>query len=390
MGGASTRASNLVTGLLLNGCNVTVIAAFPHYPHGKIPRQYKGIPIKIEQLGKVRVIRTFMPPIKSEGFSKRILLMGTFAFSALFALPWIGKIDAVWTQSWIPGLVCGKLKQVPVALNVDDLTLEDIIDLKLAKKNSLLMKVGFWGYRLFYNKGNVITPISSGYIETIAASYGVDKSKICVVQIGVDLSIFTKPPLNHSIKKPFRVVYAGVLGLGYDFEQVFGAAQILREKGIPVEFILHGSGESSEIVKLRIKQLQLTNVKISEKLFVSKKEVAAFLNEADALILPMRSYDRPYQGIPSKLYEYQAAGKPIICCSEGEPVRFIQTSNSGVAVKPGDSKALAEAVQSLYEDQKTVKALGEAGRKFVEENFSLERIGAKLVALFNDLRNSRR
>jgi len=36
MGGASTRVSNVIKGLLNKGCNVTGIAAFPYYPHGKV------------------------------------------------------------------------------------------------------------------------------------------------------------------------------------------------------------------------------------------------------------------------------------------------------------------------------------------------------------------
>jgi len=33
MGGGATRAYNVARGLVLNGCEVTVVAAFPHYPN---------------------------------------------------------------------------------------------------------------------------------------------------------------------------------------------------------------------------------------------------------------------------------------------------------------------------------------------------------------------
>ena len=69
LGGAATRAYNLAKGLALNGCNVTVIAAFPHYPHGNIPKEYRWKPLKVEWMGNIKVIRTFMPPIKSKAFS---------------------------------------------------------------------------------------------------------------------------------------------------------------------------------------------------------------------------------------------------------------------------------------------------------------------------------
>jgi colanic acid biosynthesis glycosyl transferase WcaI len=386
LGGAATRASNLVKGLSLNGCNVTVIAAFPHYPHGKIPRQYRWLPIKIERMEKIRVIRTYMPPIESKGFFRRILLMGFFAISALFALPWVGKIDAVWSQSWVPGLIYGKLKSVPVALNVDDLTIEDILRLKLIKENSIFYKTAFAIYRLFYVKGDAITAISAGYVETIEKRYCVERSKIHVIDIGVDLTVFkTNAVVAVDNKdKPFKVIYAGVLGIGYDFDQVFQAAKILEGKNIDVKFVLHGAGECLELIRHRIKELNLTNIKLSDKLFASREAVASLLNEADALILPLKDYGYPYLGIPSKLYEYQAVGKPIICCAAGQPKWFILNTNSGIVVRPGDNEGLAKAIVKLKENPTLAQTLGKNGRKYVESEASIQIIGLKMKSVFEE------
>ena len=42
--------------------------------------------MKTEWMGNIKVIKTFVPPLKSEGFFKRLLLMGSFTVSSLFAL----------------------------------------------------------------------------------------------------------------------------------------------------------------------------------------------------------------------------------------------------------------------------------------------------------------
>jgi glycosyltransferase involved in cell wall biosynthesis len=372
----------MAKGLALNGCNVTAIVAFPHYPHGNIPAEYRWMPLKVEWMGNVKLIRTFMPPIKSEGFFKRVMLMSAFAVSSLFALPFVGKVDAVFTTSWAPGLVYGKLKNAPVALNVDDLTVEDVSSLKLAEADSVFSKIATMVYRLFYVKGDVVVPISPGYVETISKKYCVEKSKIHVVEIGVDLTVFRNDIAEVPKGKSFKVFYAGVLGLGYDFEQIFGAAKILEEKKADVQFVIHGIGECLELVRRRIKELNLTNVRLSDKLLGSRKEVADLLSEADALILPLKDYGRPYLGIPSKLYEYQALGKPIICCAKGEPAKYIANSNSGVVVTPGNSFELAQAILSLSHDPSKAKHLGASGRLFVEENSSLEKIGLRMKSLF--------
>lgn len=363
---------------------MTVVAAFPHYPHGRIPREYRWKPIKVEWVGKIRVIRTLMPSLRSEGFLRRLALMGSFAVSALFALPWIGRIDAVWAQSWLPGLLYARIKRVPIILNVDDLTIEDLSGLKLLSEESIISKVASMIYRIFYVKGDVIAPISPGYVSTISSKYCVDRRKIHVLRIGVDHRLFTSKPIREKSEK-FRVIYAGVLGLGYDFEQIFQAAKILNEQALNVEFVIHGEGECLPLLRQRLKELKLTNVKLSDKRLPTKKDVVNLLSNADALILPIKDYGRPYLGLPTKLYEYQAVGKPIICCSVGTPSDYVTDTNSGLVVSPDDPEALAKAIVALKNDSELARKLGENGRRHVESKESIEAIGLETRELLEKL-----
>lgn len=384
LGGSATRAYNVARGLRLNRCNVTVLTAFPHYPYGKIPKEYRWKPLRVELFGNMRVIRTFILPLESRGFGSRLLLMGVFAVSSLFALPFVGKVDAIWASSWAPATVYAKVKGKPVAFNVDDLTVEDMPRLNLMKRNFVL-KVAEHVYGFFYRLGDAITPISPGYVGTICEKYGVDGSRVHVVEVGVDLNIFRNEIVHRDRGKVFKVLYAGVLGVGYDFEQIFGAAKTMEKKERDVEFVLHGGGESLEYVRKRIRELGLTNVVLSDEVFGSRREVVSLLNDADALILPLRDYHGPYSGLPSKLYEYQAVGKPIICCAEGQPAEYISKTNSGVVVKPGDHEALVKAVVYLKENSDLAQMMGEEGRKYVENNLSVEIIGSKLKAVLENL-----
>lgn len=385
LGGAAIRAYNVARGLLLNGCNVTVVAAFPHYPYGETPKEYRWKPLKVEWLGEIRVIRTFVPPMRSQGFFRRLVLIGVFAITSLFALPWVGKTDAVWASSWIPGLIYGRVKRRPVSLNVDDLTLEDIVDLGLIDENSLVVKLAEQVYRSLYVRGDAIEPISPGYIDTISKKYGVERSKIHVVRVGVDLAIFEKSVNQHHTGKKFVVLYAGVLGLGYDFDQIFRAAKILEGKERDVEFILHGGGECLGYIRKRIGELNLINVKLSDKLFGSRREVVQLLSEADVLILPMKDFGRSYLGIAAKLYEYQAMEKPIICCGDGQPAEYIRETKSGIVVKPGDHEALVQAIIYLKENPNVAQQMAKMGRKYAESNLSVEIIGSKVKRVFEAL-----
>jgi glycosyltransferase involved in cell wall biosynthesis len=90
-------------------------------------------------------------------------------------------------------------------------------------------------------------------------------------------------------------------------------------------------------------------------------------------------------GVSTKLYEYQAVGKPIICCAEGQPAEYVKETGSGVVVKPGDYEALAKAVLYLKEDRDAAGKLGVSGRLYVENSLSIEKIGSKMMTVFKKI-----
>jgi glycosyltransferase involved in cell wall biosynthesis len=185
----------------------------------------------------------------------------------------------------------------------------------------------------------------------------------------------------------FKVLYIGALSLAYDFDYVLRAAKLLAsESGI--RFVIQGEGDLGDSLQVKVGEMGLENVDVVLKV-VSRVEVAELLSSADALLLPLRSYD--YTGISSKLYEYQASGKPIICCSRGQPARYVSETRSGIVVEPGDFEGLAEAILHLYRSREAAERLGEAGRRFVEENLSLNKIGLRMMRVFKQgIRNTSR
>lgn len=386
LGGAATRAYNAAKGLVLNGCKVTVVTAFPHYPHGKIPEEYRWKPFKVEWFRKIKVIRTFIFPLESKGLARRIILFVSFVISSLFALLFVEEIDVVWAAnpdiiSMMPAMVYGKMKRKPVASNVDDLLLQDLYDLKMIKEGSIISKVAELIARIAYGKAEALTPVSPGYVEYLFERYGVEKSKIHVVRGGVDLTIFKPNVSQHITESKFTVLYSGAFSVAYDFKQVLKAAKIVEEKDSEVEFTLQGKGELANRIVSKIRELKLKNVKVIDKLF-SRVEVAELLNQADTLILPLRDFGKPYLGISSKLYEYQAAGKPIICCADGQAAKYTNEANSGIVIKPGDHEALAKAVIYLKKNPDATQIMGKKGRKNVENELSIAVIGLEMKRVF--------
>jgi glycosyltransferase involved in cell wall biosynthesis len=130
--------------------------------------------------------------------------------------------------------------------------------------------------------------------------------------------------------------------------------------------------------------MKLRNVRIIDRI-LGREEVAKLTGEADALLLPLKDFGRPYLGISSKLYEYQAVGKPIICCANGQLAEYVKETSSGIVVKPGDHKALANAILYLKENNELAEKLGASGRQNVEQKLSVEKIGQEMMNVLQHL-----
>ena len=387
MGGGSTRAYNAVKGLLSLGCRLTVVTAFPHYPTGNIPQMYRHRLLSTEDRDKLRLIRTWVPPLASKGIANRLVLFVSFIFSSLFAFPFVGKIDVVWAAnpnifSVFPALFYGRVKTCPVVQNVDDLWPEGLYDLGMLRW-SWLRRSAELVSRFTYIASDAITPVSPSYVEVIVNKYEVSEKKIFVVPAGVDMERFRlleSSSDKKGTKREFKVTYIGAFSPTYDFNQVLKAAELLKsEKNIRI--LIQGGGELADTLKLKVKDMRLSNVVIIDKI-VSRDEVARILSDSDALLLPLSGLEFVEMGISSKLYEYQAAGKPIICCSSGQPGRYVSETKSGIVVKPGDYEALAKSILYLRENQGVAKKLGTSGRRYVENNLTIEKIGLKMECVF--------
>ncbi|MDH5689820.1 MAG: glycosyltransferase family 4 protein [Candidatus Bathyarchaeota archaeon] len=378
MGGGSARASNVVKGLINKGCNVTVIAAFPHYPHGKVPVKYKGKPIVAEQAGGAKVLRVWIPSLPHSSLANRVVLHACFIVSSLFALPFIEGFDVVWAAN--PNLFCfysaivyGFVKQKPIVRNVDDLWPEVFYELGLVRVRLMRMMLHFLAW-FSYVVPAAITPLSPGYKRRIVEKYGVCAEKIHVVEVGVD---GIKPfNADRNSNEQFIVMYSGVLGLGYDFDIVLKAASLLAENK-DVLFVIRGVGELAPRLRRQVRSFNLKNVVFDTSL-LPKDELVALLRSADVFLLPMASASSVDEGLPTKVFEYQAYGKPTICVSSGEPARYVEATGSGLVVKPKDVYAFADAVVRLYKDKKLAAELGRNGWRHVSENLTAEKIGERM------------
>ena len=104
------------------------------------------------------------------------------------------------------------------------------------------------------------------------------------------------------------------------------------------------------------------------------EKVRQFLSEIDVYAL-ISGIDMS----PLTLQEAQLMEKPVIATNVGGIPELMENKKSGFLIKKGDSKDLMEKISYILENQKESKQMGKTGRKFIETNFSWDKIAEGFV-----------
>jgi glycosyltransferase involved in cell wall biosynthesis len=97
----------------------------------------------------------------------------------------------------------------------------------------------------------------------------------------------------------------------------------------------------------------------------------------DAVLMPSLS-----EGHGLTTLEAMASGLPVVASRTGGLSEVVVDGETGMLVPPGDAEALAGALTALAADRDRARALGRAGRKRVEQEFGVERMLERLIAVY--------
>jgi glycosyltransferase involved in cell wall biosynthesis len=84
---------------------------------------------------------------------------------------------------------------------------------------------------------------------------------------------------------------------------------------------------------------------------------------------------------PLSLQEAQLIKKPVIATNVGGIPELMKNNITGFLIKKGDSSDYIEKISLLINDEEKRKNMGESGRKFIEENFSWEKIACEFLEI---------
>ncbi|MFE5292195.1 glycosyltransferase family 4 protein [Isoptericola sp. NPDC056618] len=163
----------------------------------------------------------------------------------------------------------------------------------------------------------------------------------------------------------FTVLFVGTLKPWHGLDVLVDAFAGVRDRVPDARLLLVGDGPEREAVLARANALGIADA-VEHAGAVAPSEVPALLHRADVAVAPYPDLDDFYFS-PLKVYEYLAAGLPVVASAVGELPDALEHGRAGVLVPPGDAAALADAVVALAHDGDRRAALGVRARDVAVE-----------------------
>ena len=382
-----TRHHELARYLISQGHQVTIIASPISYLTGT--DQGKTIGKQMDDQGVV-IIRSYTLPVLHRSFFWRVLSFLSFMISSFFNGLLVKKVDLVWgttppifqaPTAWL----LARIKGVPFLLEVRDLWPAFAIAVGVLK-NKALISLSEWLERFLYRHADWVMVNSPGYIDHVKR---VGAHHVSLIPNGSDPEMFN--PIadgaafrkEHGLEDQFVVLYAGAHGISNDLDVVLDAAEQLKADRA-IRIVLIGSGKEKPRLVKEAETRDLVNVLFLPP--VPKQDMCQVLAGADAclaILKPIEMYKRTY---PNKVFDYLAAGRPVILVIDGVIRQVVEEAEAGIFVPPGNSSALADAISTLASNSQKCRTMGMNGRKTIETRYSRVDLATKFTALLEALR----
>lgn len=217
-----------------------------------------------------------------------------------------------------------------------------------------------------------VSPGVKDYLETFSGA----KGRVHVIANGVDLARFASAANQNAVKfqqqdNTASTPVLGFLGTLKPWHGVSGLVQawaLLRKEGYNVNLLIVGDGPQHATLSEEIAQQGLSDF-VHFTGSVAPEQVPEWLARMDIATAPYPNQDRFYFS-PLKIYEYMAAGLPIIATKVGHLSSIIENGYNGILAEADNPQNMAEAIAHLLDNPSEAKRLGTNARLTAEQNHS--------------------
>lgn len=377
-----TRHGDIGSELVRRGHRVTVIASHFNYltrrsfVDGAMPSRHAGVQFIWLRTGAY-----------SGNDTRRVRSMAWFSAAATWtAIRLRPRPDVIIGSS--PHLLAGlsaslaaRLLRRPWILEIRDFWPSALVDLgAIAPGGRLHTGLERIERYLYANANAVVTVPPHGHLRL--EEVGIDAAKSIHIPNSVawdgDSGQAPQPPstLQEIVARPqgrFILIYVGSLGVTHDFDTFLKGVAAIKVKADDVyqrlAIVLVGDGVERERIERKTRDMGLTSVLFHSS--VEKRLVPWILSRADAGLMQAGPAAYFKYGLsPNKLFDYFAAGKPVLISSEMPTI--VDEANAGIRYRPGDPDAVADAViRMVRTPPHELAEMGARGRELTRTRYSV-------------------
>jgi glycosyltransferase involved in cell wall biosynthesis len=209
-----------------------------------------------------------------------------------------------------------------------------------------------------------VIALSEFWKQYLARIYHLNETKILVVPNGsLTKRVKYNPPRSEG---PITVLYAGSAMKVKDVNRLAQVIARLNEKGLEIRLYVAGA----ELLNLP------QWVHIAQHCWPDFVDNVLVKSDICAIPYPPNRFVF-LNAVPAKLFDYMAAGKPVVSTNLREVGNIVKRFECGLIAKDWDEFALH--LEKLYNDRTFARKLGENGRKAAEKHFNYELLAEALL-----------
>lgn len=208
--------------------------------------------------------------------------------------------------------------------------------------------------------------------------------RCAVVPNGLDLQAFVPLKDPEAVREALglgpAVRVIGTVGRLVTFKghrYLLEAFARLRERHPDLYLLAVGDGPERPALERQAREL---GVAAAVRFTGHREDVADLLTALEVFVLPSLA-----EHFGRVLLEAMAMERPVVATAAGGVPEVVEANVTGLLVPPGEPTALADAMATLLADPGRARAMGQAGRRRVEEHFSLRRHAEAVEAVFDEL-----
>ena len=171
--------------------------------------------------------------------------------------------------------------------------------------------------------------------------------------------------------RALRLTYLGLMELPRGLLDVLEAVAELSRAKMPVEVDLIGDGRDFALLRAKAAALGLREPTVRFLGRLENQEALRVVATADVGLVPHHADESWNTTIPNKLFDYMAAGLPVITSDAVPAARVVRSTGSGLVYRSQDSGDLARCVRAMA-DPELRQRMASAGRDAIRSVYNWE------------------